>query len=526
MSEQSGLNGSSGSVESFEAGEYVVVLDDGPTCVTVPQAKVRAEPAAIAAKRATRVIILPGNHGSGQDASEKGWYAWLRDELNAGWTTSDGFEVIDEIILRDMPDPIDGRRSIWVPFVESLGIDEHTVLVGHSTGAACAMRLCEVHRVFGLLLVSAYHTDLGLADETFSGYFPPSGGPWAWERIRQNTKDNIVIINSSHCREDVPLGEGRQVSAWLAARFVPTDIYSNWPNPAIVSAAQRVIGVPPVRSVRVFAFTAGLSKSVWNEGAWQLSLPADVESRGASVTILPVNVPSGRFDSIAGIARALVEVQFSEEQLGSSASSGGAGKHVVADEVTPPAIMLLGHGLGAWIAVEVLIALQARRASRLPELLVVSGIRPPHLSAARHDADEVTPSIATLAPSSAFWSAFARRYGVHPDLAASEDLRAMFEAPMRDELGLLERHIPSAGAGEVSTLSCDVLACASEGDPRLRAGQLAAWKPYAGRTFEEARLPPSPAQPPWATSHRYILDGSPQLRRAVEASCARLAVDT
>ena len=51
----------------------------------------------------------------------------------------------------------------------------------------------------------------------------------------------------------------------------------------------------------------------------------------------------------------------------------------------------------------------------MPELLVVSGIRPPHLWGSEHDADEQTPAIAEL-PAAAFWKAFKRRYGVHPDL--------------------------------------------------------------------------------------------------------------
>lgn len=45
--------------------------------------------------------------------------------------------------------------------VSTTGIDENTILVGHSSGAACAMRIIEDHKVKGVALVSAYHTDLG-----------------------------------------------------------------------------------------------------------------------------------------------------------------------------------------------------------------------------------------------------------------------------------------------------------------------------------------------------------------------------
>ena len=39
------------------------------------------------------------------------------------------------------------RARRWVPFLRGLGVDEETVVVGHSSGAAAAMRLCERERV-------------------------------------------------------------------------------------------------------------------------------------------------------------------------------------------------------------------------------------------------------------------------------------------------------------------------------------------------------------------------------------------
>ena len=136
-----------------------------------------------------RVIIIPGNGGSGDNVLEKGWYSWLRDELDE--------EDAIEVVLRDMPDPIEAKRYIWAPFIESLGLDEHTLLVGHSSGAVCAMRLAEAHTLLGLVLVSAYHTTLGDVSEEMSGYFPPVGGPWQWDRIRANTRGNVAVLNSS-----------------------------------------------------------------------------------------------------------------------------------------------------------------------------------------------------------------------------------------------------------------------------------------------------------------------------------------
>jgi hypothetical protein len=44
-------------------------------------------------------------------------------------------------LLVNFPDPYYAREIYWKPFVvETLGADEDTILIGHSSGAACAMR--------------------------------------------------------------------------------------------------------------------------------------------------------------------------------------------------------------------------------------------------------------------------------------------------------------------------------------------------------------------------------------------------
>jgi hypothetical protein len=40
-----------------------------------------------------------------------------------------------------MPDPMEAKESIWIPFLKEIGVDEHTLIIGHSSGAVCGMRL-------------------------------------------------------------------------------------------------------------------------------------------------------------------------------------------------------------------------------------------------------------------------------------------------------------------------------------------------------------------------------------------------
>ena len=60
-------------------------------------------------------------------------------------------------VLRNMPDPITARRSIWLPFMkDELGVDEQTIIIGHSSGACAAVRFAETNKVAGIILVGAY----------------------------------------------------------------------------------------------------------------------------------------------------------------------------------------------------------------------------------------------------------------------------------------------------------------------------------------------------------------------------------
>ena len=51
-------------------------------------------------------------------------------------------------VLRNFPDPVMARESVWIPFMrDELSCDQHTIIVGHSSGAEAAMRYAETHKV-------------------------------------------------------------------------------------------------------------------------------------------------------------------------------------------------------------------------------------------------------------------------------------------------------------------------------------------------------------------------------------------
>ncbi|EFJ49587.1 hypothetical protein VOLCADRAFT_101873 [Volvox carteri f. nagariensis] len=154
------------------------------------------------------VAIVPGN-GAG-DVENCNWYGWLKAQLQSRWP-----ETQVRVMLRNMPDPVRARETVWLPFMANhLNCGENSIIVGHSSGAAAGMRFAETSKVLGLVLVAAYVSDLGDANEAASGYF---NRPWEWEKI----KANASFITQFASRDDpfLPWREQQQVAACLGTEL-------------------------------------------------------------------------------------------------------------------------------------------------------------------------------------------------------------------------------------------------------------------------------------------------------------------
>jgi predicted alpha/beta hydrolase family esterase len=148
-----------------------------------------------------KVVIIPGMGCS--PVKQCNWYSWLKTELS---------ERNIDCVLRDFPDPNQCRESIWVPFLmNEIGLDKDTVVIGHSSGAACAMRLLEKKTPLkGVILVAAAYTDLGDADERRSEYFSRE---WKWEDMKEGAQQIVCF----HGTDDhlIPVAEARHIAKKL-----------------------------------------------------------------------------------------------------------------------------------------------------------------------------------------------------------------------------------------------------------------------------------------------------------------------
>jgi pimeloyl-ACP methyl ester carboxylesterase len=155
---------------------------------------------------APKVILI---HGNGGCTAADFWLPSVERELAAL-----GLAVINETF----PDNLKARSTFWLPFLESLGADQQTILIGHSSGAVAAMRYAETHRLLGSVLVGVCHSDLGDAFEAASGYYRE---PWQWDRIRANQR--WIGIFSSSDDPHIPIAEPRFVAARLRGSYFEFD---------------------------------------------------------------------------------------------------------------------------------------------------------------------------------------------------------------------------------------------------------------------------------------------------------------
>eukprot|EP00914_Ancora_sagittata_P023204 GHVO01045951.1.p1 GENE.GHVO01045951.1~~GHVO01045951.1.p1 ORF type:complete len:217 (+),score=22.58 GHVO01045951.1:28-678(+) len=153
----------------------------------------------------TKVAIIPGNGGG--DVEQSNWYPWVRDQLDR----LPGVQAQ----LQNMPDPVYAREKKWIPFMRNnLHCDEDTIILGHSSGCEAAMRFAETYKVKGIVLVSAYHTDMGKEYERISGYFDR---PWEWAKIRENT--GFIVQFGSTDDHAVPFAEQQEVATQLGSEL-------------------------------------------------------------------------------------------------------------------------------------------------------------------------------------------------------------------------------------------------------------------------------------------------------------------
>ena len=151
-------------------------------------------------------IILHGTQGS----PDGNWFRWLESEL-----VKQGMQVW----LPCLPGTEKPSLAVWRDFVLAncpFGIDEDTLVVGHSSGAILALILTQSsdNKIGKVVGVSVFHDNsLGwdANDRLFDVKFD-------WTKIKQGAKE-ITLIHSDNDLY-VPLEQAKFVAENIGAKFV------------------------------------------------------------------------------------------------------------------------------------------------------------------------------------------------------------------------------------------------------------------------------------------------------------------
>ncbi len=156
-----------------------------------------------------RVIVLHGAHG-GPDTN---WFPWLHAELGA-----EGIEVLRPRFPTPQGQSLDAWLHAYDRAVGSLP-SAPTILVGHSLGAALALRLVEraAEPVAGLFLAAGFVGALGLPeyDAINHSFF---AGPFDWAGIRER-KGGAGRCWAGDNDPYVPLSRSQDVADRLGTPF-------------------------------------------------------------------------------------------------------------------------------------------------------------------------------------------------------------------------------------------------------------------------------------------------------------------
>ena len=150
-----------------------------------------------------KIILIHGNCGASISSQ---WFPWLKIQLES---------IGIEVIARDFPDRIFGRMRYWLPFLkDEIKPNEHSILIGHSSGGLVSLKYTELNRVLGTVLIATQLTDCGYKVERQSGFFDKQ---YRWDSIKQNQRWIIQF----HSQDDpwVPVSEGRKIHSLLNSEY-------------------------------------------------------------------------------------------------------------------------------------------------------------------------------------------------------------------------------------------------------------------------------------------------------------------
>jgi predicted alpha/beta hydrolase family esterase len=153
-------------------------------------------------------IICHGTQGS----PTGNWFQWLAQKLR---------DLGVDAYTPRLPTPEGQSLTAWLAAIEEQcpPVTEHTILIGHSSGAVLCMRILEMLRlpVKCTALISPPLTEIGLRDiDALNASFLSS--PFDWSVIRRNAGELVYLMGDDD--QYVPQDQLRAIAKGLAVEPV------------------------------------------------------------------------------------------------------------------------------------------------------------------------------------------------------------------------------------------------------------------------------------------------------------------
>lgn len=146
-----------------------------------------------------RFVLLHGYTGT----PERNFFPWLKALLERY-----GYEVIVPA-LPNTKNPTIAEQVEYV--LKNISLEENTALLGHSMGGAVALKIAEIKKLAKLILVDAVSSPIRVTRQT--KYERTFDWQFDWENIRANTKDVVVLSDTTPGNDILPLHAERIAQA-------------------------------------------------------------------------------------------------------------------------------------------------------------------------------------------------------------------------------------------------------------------------------------------------------------------------